>query len=192
MAGPRARVAALTISIAAGLGWIAAEGFSSAPYVPVKGDRPTIGYGSTFHADGTPVKMTDGPITKEQARALALGELEKTYAECVRKSLPSAKMLQGEFDLAADFTGQYGCTAWNNSPMRRDYAAANYAQACEGYLDYRFMTSLKPIAGFEPYAHDKTGRAIKWRFNCATPGNKVCRGVWTRSVDRATKCAALQ
>jgi lysozyme len=42
-----------------------------APYLDAKG-IPTIGWGNTYWENGTPVRMTDAPIT--QARADALGE----------------------------------------------------------------------------------------------------------------------
>ena len=45
------------------------EGFSEKPYICPAG-KATIGIGSTFYEDGTPVKMTDKPITKERAREL--------------------------------------------------------------------------------------------------------------------------
>lgn len=45
------------------------EGFSSSPYICPAG-KPTIGFGSTFYEDGTPVTMNDKPITKERAREL--------------------------------------------------------------------------------------------------------------------------
>lgn len=42
------------------------EGFSSKPYLcPAK--VPTIGYGSTFYANGSKITMNDKPISKAQA-----------------------------------------------------------------------------------------------------------------------------
>ena len=43
------------------------EGFRSKPYFCPAG-VPTIGYGSTYYADGKPVKLTDAPITEAQAQ----------------------------------------------------------------------------------------------------------------------------
>ena len=48
------------------------EGFSSIPYICPAG-KPTIGFGSTFYEDGTPVKMTDKPITKSELESLYVG-----------------------------------------------------------------------------------------------------------------------
>lgn len=55
----RIAIASLTLS-AAGFGGVAVdEQFRPTAYVPVAGDRPTIGFGSTFWFDGTPVKRGD-------------------------------------------------------------------------------------------------------------------------------------
>ncbi|HCA4902245.1 TPA: lysozyme, partial [Acinetobacter baumannii] len=45
----------------------AKEGYTAKPTIPVKGDRPTIGNGTTFYPDGRAVKMTDPAITRKQA-----------------------------------------------------------------------------------------------------------------------------
>lgn len=45
------------------------EGCKLEPYVCPAG-KITIGYGSTRYADGTPVQITDDPITQEQAKLL--------------------------------------------------------------------------------------------------------------------------
>lgn len=46
------------------------EGFRSSPYLCPAG-KPTIGIGSTFYEDGTPVTLNDKPISLERARELA-------------------------------------------------------------------------------------------------------------------------
>ena len=45
------------------------EGFRSAPYLDAVG-VPTIGYGTTYYTDKTPVTMTDVSISKEEAEIL--------------------------------------------------------------------------------------------------------------------------
>ena len=189
---PRIRVAVgtLTISAAAATGWIASEGFSDKPIIPVQGDRPTIGHGSTFWEDGTPVKMTDGPITRQRAYSLAIGQLDKKYAKCVRDGFsPHVQMAQVEFDQAADFAGQYGCLTWNNSSMHASYELGDYEHACEGYLKYRLFHTRQRPANTYGWQLLKDGR---WRFDCSLPGNKVCRGVWDRQIVRYSKCIGLQ
>lgn len=180
------RIAAslLSVSAAGGAAWIGYEGFSSKPIIPVSGDRPTIGHGSTFYEDGRAVTMADPPITRERAAQLALGELDNTYGQCVRASMPTVAVSQNEFDIAADFTGQYGCSTWNNSGILRAYKAGQYEAACRGYLQYKLFHTRQPQTG-PGWVKLADGR---YRFDCSTPGNRVCRGVWERSVKRYTQC----
>lgn len=184
---------ATAVSTALITAWLSYEGYSAKPYVPTQGDRPTIGHGSTFYSDGTPVKLTDPPITRQQAYTLAVGELERKYGDCVRKSLGSTLVEQIEFDKAVDFAGQYGCGAWNSSSMLKLTLVGEYPRACKAYLEYRFMkSSRKEGPGWEPYKFDQKGRPTAYRFDCSTPGNKVCRGVWSRQLDRYNGCMSVQ
>ena len=49
------------------------EGYSDKAIVPVPGDRPTVGFGSTFRDDGSPVQMGDS-ITPVKALQRSLDE----------------------------------------------------------------------------------------------------------------------
>lgn len=189
------RIPARLIPVAATIvaAWIGVEGFSSSPIIPVQGDVPTIGHGATHYEDGTRVTMADPPITRARARELAVNLLEQQYGRCVRDSLGDAPMHpEGEFAPSVDFAGQYGCGAWRTSGMLRDFVAGDYVRACRGFLAYRFMTSAKPLQGFTAYQWDAAGRPKRWRYDCSTPGNKVCRGVWTRQLARHADCMAVQ
>ena len=46
--------------------FIEVEGLKLKPYLDTKG-IPTIAIGNTYYKNGEPVKMTDKPLTKEQA-----------------------------------------------------------------------------------------------------------------------------
>ena len=142
------------------------------PYIPTKGDVPTIGFGSTRYEDGTPVKLTDKPITPQRAEQLARNLMSKDE-QAFRASLPGVKLFQEEYDLYLDFVGQYGITNWRSSSMRRELRASNYAQACQALLSWRFQG----------------GRDCKLPQNW---GPKGCKGVWTRQQDRHAKCMAAQ
>lgn len=200
----RVAAAALSISAAAGTAWIAVEGDGPKsvsktgevllhPYVPTQGDVPTIGHGSTRYEDGRRVTLADPPITRKRAVELALGELDRTYAQCVRDSLGQTLVNQTEFDKAADFAGQYGCGAWRGSSMLAKTKAGDYAGACRAYLGYKFMTSgRREGPGWVAYQWDKAGQATRWRFDCSTPGNRICAGVWTRQLARHNECMESQ
>jgi lysozyme len=66
------------------------EGFVPHPYPdPGSGGEPwTIGYGSTYYADGRRVRPTDPPITQAEAEALLRHELLTTYLPGVRRLCP--------------------------------------------------------------------------------------------------------
>ncbi|MBY8907829.1 glycoside hydrolase family protein, partial [Acinetobacter baumannii] len=82
------------------------EGFTSKPVVPVKGDRPTQGYGSTFKPDGSPVKMTDPPITRATADKWLRNDVAKREV-AFKDLLKGVKLSQTEYDLYLDFSYQY-------------------------------------------------------------------------------------
>lgn len=168
----RTLVAALAISSAGFAAWQASEGYSPTPYIPTAGDVLTIGHGSTRYEDGTPVKLTDPPITRERAEQLARNLMAKDE-QLFRASIPGVKLYQDEYDLYLDFVGQYGIGNWRQSSMRRHLLAGEYRAACDALLKWRFQA----------------GRDCKLPQNW---GPKGCRGVWTRQQERHAKCIAAQ
>ena len=164
----RIAVTALSLSGAGFAAWQASEGYTPVAVIPTKGDVPTIGHGSTRYEDGQPVRMSD-TITPARAEVLARN-LNSQAEEQFAASLPGVKLYQDEFDIYMDFVGQYGIGTWLKGSPRRDLLAGNYAQACNDLLKYRFAAG----------------------FDCSTPGNKRCAGVWTRQLERHAKCMAAQ
>lgn len=176
----RIAVGLLTLSAAGFTTWLANEGESPvvrgpdgtellAPHIPTKGDVPTIGHGSTRYEDGFKVKLSDPPITRQQAKDLAR-ELMGQFENCVIQGLPGVKLYQEEADVYFDFTGQFGCVTWWKSSMRRELLAGNYRAACDALLRYRYAAG----------------------YDCSTPGNKRCYGVWKRQLERHQKCMEVQ
>lgn len=164
----RIAVGLLTLSAAGFTGWKANEGFTDKAVIPTKGDVPTIGHGSTRYEDGTRVRMGD-TITPQRADVLArnlLTQDEKAFAA----SLPGVKLHQAEFDLYMDFVGQYGMGTWRAGSPRRSLLAGDYVQACHNLLKYKYAAG----------------------YDCSTPGNKRCWGVWQRQLDRHAKCIEAQ
>ncbi|MDD2711382.1 MAG: lysozyme [Simplicispira sp.] len=190
-ATPRQLVAVLTLSAAGLVGLVVKESYTGTAVIPTQGDRPTVGFGSTFHEDGRPVKMGD---TTTPVRALIKAQAHITKEEeALRASLPGVALHQGEYDLYMDWLYQYGSGAWVKSPMRRQLLAGNYRQACAALLDYRKLTSPRQEGpGWTVSKRDAQDRPIRWEFDCSTPGNKVCRGVWARQLERHAQCLALQ
>lgn len=164
----RIAVTVLSLSAAGFATWQASEGYTPVAVIPTKGDVPTIGHGSTRYEDGQPVRIGD-TITPVRAEVLARNlnsQAEKQFAA----SLPGVKLYQAEFDIYMDFVGQYGIGTWLKGSPRRDLLAGNYVQACHDLLKYRFAAG----------------------FDCSTPGNKRCYGVWARQLERHAKCMAAQ
>lgn len=180
-------VAALTLSASAFVTLVVSEGYTDTATIPTKNDRPTNGFGSTFNADGSAVKLGD-KTTPVRALITAQAHISKDEQK-LRESLPGVELYQGEYDIAIDWVYQYGIYAWNDSDMRMNYLAGNYVAACGAYMDYRYLTSSNPTPGWTPYI--KNGKQ-RWKFDCCTPGNKVCRGVCTRQQERNQKCLAMQ
>ncbi|QIL80825.1 lysozyme [Diaphorobacter sp. HDW4A] len=169
----RVIVTALTLS-AAGFGtWKANEGFGANPYIPTKGDVPTIGHGSTRYEDGTPVRMTDPPITRERASQLARGLAAEDEKRLI-KSLPDVVLLQGEFDLYMDFLGQFGYGNWTKPQSPRTWLLrGDYVGACQALEAWRFQA----------------GRDCRLPVNWGPQG---CRGVWLRQERRIAACMEMQ
>lgn len=164
----RIAVSLLSLSAAGFATWQASEGYTPVAVIPTKGDVPTIGHGSTRYEDGSPVRMGD-TITPARAEVLARNlnsQAEKQFAA----SIPGVKLYQDEFDEYMDFIGQYGIGTWRKGSPRKSLLAGNYAQACNDLLKYRYAAG----------------------FDCSTPGNKRCAGVWTRQLERHAKCMAAQ
>ena len=167
MRHPRIAFAALSLSAAGFAALVLEEGFTGQAVVPTKGDRPTVGFGSTFRDDGTPVRMGD-TITPQRAIVRSMAHISKD--ESGLKRCVTGALSQPEYDILLKFSYQYGVRATCNSSMVRHVNAGQYAQACEGYTLYRYSAG-----------HD-----------CSAPGNRICGGVWTRNLERREQCLAAQ
>lgn len=171
--GPvRVIVAALTLSAAGLIGIATHEGYTERAVIPTKGDRPTVGFGSTVREDGSAVQMGDrtDPVRALRTVQAHLDREERAF----RESLPGVALTQGEYDVYVDFVYQYGIGNWRGSSMRRHLLAGDYRAACDALLLWR-----------------KAGG-----YDCSTlvngQPNKRCWGVWTRQLERHRKCIAEQ
>lgn len=140
------------------------EGFTAKPVIPVKGDRPTQGHGSTFKPDGSPVKMNDPPITRATADKWLRNDVSKREV-AFKNTLKGVKLSQSEYDLYLDFSYQYGTSAFANSSMLRNLKAGKYRAACDSLLKYKYVA----------------------KRDCSIRKNN-CYGVWTRQLERHKKC----
>jgi GH24 family phage-related lysozyme (muramidase) len=167
MSKVRIAIAVLSLSAAGFLGIVAQEGYTERAVIPTKGDRPTVGFGSTFRDDGSPVQMGD-KVTPPQAIKRTMAHIEKD--ERGIKRCVTAPLTQVEYDQMVDFSYQYGVATLCASRMVREANAGRYKESCAGYLRYKFAA----------------------KYDCSTPGNKRCPGVWKRSQERFNKCMGEQ
>lgn len=90
------------------------EGLKLKPYL-CSANVPTIGYGNTFYENGTKVKLTDAPITKERAETLFKSLADKFAI----KVLPLIKkpITQNQFNALVSFAYNVGTMALQNSTL---------------------------------------------------------------------------
>jgi GH24 family phage-related lysozyme (muramidase) len=159
----RIKVAALSASAVALVGLAVHEGYTDKAIIPVKNDRATYGFGSTFKSDGSPVKMGDttNPIESLQRTLAHIQKDEAGIKQCVK-----APLYQHEYDTMVDFAYQYGVKTLCGSSIVKFANAGEYEKSCDSYLLYRFAGG----------------------YDCSTPGNKRCFGVWQRQLERQKKC----
>jgi lysozyme len=104
------------------------EKFKAKPYIPTKGDKPTIGYGHTEN-----VKMTDKEITEEQADLLLRRD--------IRKRLPKIKNKIKDFDsfpqsLKTAMVGEWFRGSLSGSPKTiKLINAGEYEKASKEFLN---------------------------------------------------------
>lgn len=156
---PRLSIAVLALS-AAGLTGIALhEGYTEKAVIPVKGDVPTLGFGTTAG-----VKLGDR-TTPPQAlrRALAdVQQFEAALARCV-----NAPLHQYEYDAFVSLAYNIGPGAFCGSTLVKKLNAGDYAGACEQVLRWRYFQGK----------------------DCAARQHaSLCGGLWLRRQAEAAQC----
>jgi lysozyme len=135
---PRIVVAALSLSAVGFGGIVAYEGYSDSAIIPVKGDVPTIGFGTT---EG--VKPGD-KITPPQAVQRALRDISK-YEGAVKQCV-TVPLHQYEYDAYLSLAYNIGPGNFCGSTLVKKLNAGDYEGACREILRWdRFHG--KPLAG---------------------------------------------
>jgi lysozyme len=137
MIGRRA-VAGLTLSAAALVGLMLSEGYTDKAVIPVPGDVPTIGFGTT-----TGVKLGD-KITAPQAVARAFADVQKF--EGAIKQCVTVPLTQHEYDAYLELSYNIGSGAFCRSTLVRKLNAGDYQGACEQILVWDKFQG-KPLRG---------------------------------------------
>ena len=168
MSKVRLAVASLMLTAAGFSTLVVNENFTREAVIPIAGDRPTYGFGSTFKSDGSPVKLGD-TITPPAAIRLAISHLAKD--EVALKKCIKNDMYLEEWDILQDFTYWRGASGACKSEVVHFINLGKYTDSCAAYLNL-----------------DSRRAAGK---DCSLPENK-CRGVWLRAQERHKKCMELQ
>lgn len=119
----RLAIGALSLSATGLLALAGYEGFRNEAYIPVPGDVPTVGFGST---EG--VKLGDKITVEEGLERLYrdVGVVESAIARCVKVPLT-----QGEYDAYTSFAFNVGGSAFCGSTLVKKLNAGDYQGACD-------------------------------------------------------------
>ncbi len=155
----RGGIGAMVLSAAALVGLALHEGYSDKAITPVKGDVPTIGFGTTGG-----VKMGD-KITPPQALVRALQDIQKF--EGALKDCVKVPLAQHEYDTYVTFSYNIGSSAFCRSTLVRKLNALDYDGACKELLKWTYFQGK----------------------NCALPENsRLCGGLATRRQAEYKQC----
>jgi lysozyme len=102
------------------------EGYREEAYIPVPGDVPTIGFGSTAG-----VRMGD-KTTPTRSLVRLLEEVDSVYAQGVRRCI-TAPMFQHEFAASVSLAYNIGVNAFCGSTVAKRFNAEDYAGACAAF-----------------------------------------------------------
>jgi lysozyme len=109
------------------------EGFRSKPYLCPAG-VPTIGYGSTYYADGRKITLSDEPISETVAETLLLHELQFTYLPGVLRNCPILLTDERKCNAIIDFCYNLGVGRLQTSTLKRKINEQDWEAAKEQLL----------------------------------------------------------
>jgi len=134
----RMKVISLSLSASALINIAIHEGFRSEAYIPVPGDVPTIGFGTTSN-----VKLGD-KITPERALIRLLNDANKfelAIKECVKVPLTTY-----EYNAYISLSYNIGSNAFCKSTLVKELNNFNYDTACKEILKWDKFKG-RPLAG---------------------------------------------
>lgn len=122
----RTPIALLALSAAALVALVTHEGYSDRAIIPIPGDVPTIGFGTTGG-----VRMGDS-ITPPKALARALMDVQKF--EGAVKQCVTTGLTQYEYDAAMLLAYNIGPTAFCRSTVVKRFNEGQFAAGCDAFL----------------------------------------------------------
>ena len=155
----RAHISSIALSAAALVVIVMHEGYTDRAVIPVKGDVPTIGFGTTGG-----VKMGD-TTTPPKALARALTDVQKF--EGALKQCVTVPLSQNEYDAFVGFSYNVGSAAFCRSEIVKKLNAGDYPGACREILRWTYFQGK----------------------NCAAPENaRLCGGLAKRRQEEYRQC----
>lgn len=155
-------VAALSLSAAGFVGIVTREGYTETAVIPTKGDVPTVGFGST---EGTKMGDRTTPVKAAQRALEHVQKDEGAIKQCV-----TVPLSQAEYDVYVDFAYNVGTGAFCRSTIVKRLNTEDYAGACDAILLFRYAAG----------------------YDCSTPGNKRCYGLWKDRLRSHALCTEAQ
>jgi len=152
----------MALSASALVGLVVTEGYTDKAVIPVPGDKPTVGFGSTTRADGSAVQLGDR-TTPPKALARALKDVEQ-FEGALRQCV-TVPLAQNEYDVYISLAYNIGKTAFCDSSLVGKLNDMDYAGACAEILRWRFFQ----------------GR------DCSQAGSG-CSGLWNRRQGEYKRC----
>lgn len=123
----RTAVAGLVLAASTLVGIALHEGYTNDAVIPVPGDVPTKGFGTTAHADGTKVRLGE-TTTPPRALVDLLRDASK-FEQAVKRCAP-VPMYPHEYSAWVKFTYNVGEGAFCKSTAARKLNAGDYKGAC--------------------------------------------------------------
>ena len=120
----RSAIGVLVLAASTLVGIAAHEGYKDEAYIPVPGDVPTIGFGSTKD-----VKMGDKTTPVRSLQRL-LDEIDSVYAQGVRRCV-TVPLYQHEFGAYVSLAYNIGVSAFCGSTLVKKLNSEDYDGACK-------------------------------------------------------------
>lgn len=115
------------------------EGFRAKPYRDSVG-KPTIGWGTTYYPDGTPVRMSDKPVTRTEAARIKQAVLNQDFSPAVNMmfadEIERGGITQNMFDALISLVYNIGVMGLKGSSIYRNIKVGNYPAAANSFLLY--------------------------------------------------------
>jgi lysozyme len=147
----RQELAALTLSATALIAIVYHEGYRENAYIPVAGDVPTIGFGTT---KGVQLGDKTDPLS-----ALSTAHRDIKTFEGAIKSCVKVPLYQWEYDAYTSLAYNIGGSAFCNSTLVRVLNAGRYEDACKQILRWDKFQG-KPLAGLTKRRNEEYRRCM--------------------------------